>query len=250
MNKSLKDFLLLSLLSVCVMLAVAVSLGYVYRFSSVKVYEMAIIIIILLITIITMALLMSTVVVFHAYKTKQVNKSLVPFFKAGLQLLLPVITFLAELLRYGRDDIRKFYVEVNNIIVESISKRYKPEKVLVLLPHCLQNSSCGYKITTDIKNCRKCGRCCIGDILKVVESSGVKAVVATGGTLARSFIAEAKPEFILAVACERDLTSGISDIGNLPVLGIVNERPKGPCHDTTVSVEKLKDKLEQILDRT
>ena len=52
---------------------------------------------------------------------------------------------------------------------------------------------------------------------------------------------------IVSVACERDLTSGIIDVGNIPVIGIVNERPNGPCYNTCVNVNMLKEKLDSII---
>lgn len=247
MNKSLKGFLLLSLTSICILIAIMMGLNYVYVHSSINAYEILLIIIMMLITIITMLLMLSTAVVLDAYRRKKVNPRLAGLYKAGLGILLPIITFFAGLIKFSKDDIRKFYVDVNNIVVQSAGQKFKTEQVLILLPHCLQNSACEYKITSDIRNCRKCGRCCIGEILEIAENTGVNVVVATGGTLARNVIAATKPEFILSVACERDLTSGIADVWNLPVLGIINERPMGPCHNTTVNVSELKEKLEKIL---
>jgi hypothetical protein len=71
--------------------------------------------------------------------------------------------------------------------------------------------------------------------------------VATGGTLARKVIVEKRPKLVLAVACERDLTSGIKDCYPLPVIGVLNDRPFGPCFNTTVDVSKIDDVLSQIL---
>ena len=44
---------------------------------------------------------------------------------------------------------------------------------------------------------------------------------------------------IIAVACERDLISGMMDISQIPVIGILNQRPYGPCRDTYVDVNKI-----------
>jgi len=49
------------------------------------------------------------------------------------------------------------------------------------------------------------------------------------------------------VACERDLTSGIKDCYPLPVIGILNERPFGPCFNTIVDVSKIDAALSQVL---
>jgi hypothetical protein len=36
-------------------------------------------------------------------------------------------------------------------------------------------------------------------------------------------------------------------VGSTPVLGVLNERPNGPCNNTAVNVQQLKEKLESIL---
>jgi hypothetical protein len=50
-------------------------------------------------------------------------------------------------------------------------------------------------------------------------------------------VVEKKPDMILAVACERELASGIQDTYPMPVFGILNDRPFGPCYDTDVNME-------------
>jgi hypothetical protein len=49
------------------------------------------------------------------------------------------------------------------------------------------------------------------------------------------------------VACERDLSSGIQDSYPLPVFGIINRRPNGPCYDTQVDLEKVEQALTIFL---
>jgi len=73
--------------------------------------------------------------------------------------------------------------------------------------------------------------------------------VATGGTLARKIVVEKKSEIIIGVACERDLTSGIQDSYPIPVLGILNERPFGPCYDTDVDLGLVEKGMLTFLDR-
>jgi len=52
----------------------------------------------------------------------------------------------------------------------------------------------------------------------LAEKYGVDLAVATGGTIARRIVVETHPDLIIAVACERDLTSGIQDTTPLPGL--------------------------------
>ena len=75
----------------------------------------------------------------------------------------------------------------------------------------------------------------------------VQIAVATGGTLARKIVVETRPEVIIGVACERDLTSGIQDTYPIPVFGIFNRRPFGPCYDTDVDLDLVEKGLKTFL---
>ena len=51
-------------------------------------------------------------------------------------------------------------------------------------------------------------------------------------------------EAVVAVACERDLASGIRDIRpSIVVVGIPNVRREGPCRNTEVDVEAFEGAL-------
>jgi hypothetical protein len=76
---------------------------------------------------------------------------------------------------------------------------------------------------------------------------GTKIAIATGGTLARKIIVQARPKCIIAVACQRDLVDGLLEVFPIPVYGILNEAPFGPCINTTVDVQKIKDFLNHFI---
>ncbi|MBC7075448.1 MAG: DUF116 domain-containing protein, partial [Syntrophomonadaceae bacterium] len=54
------------------------------------------------------------------------------------------------------------------------------------------------------------------------------------------------PRGVVAVACERDLSAGIHDMGVLPVIGVLNCRPNGPCINTDVDVEAVEEALKTL----
>ena len=76
---------------------------------------------------------------------------------------------------------------------------------------------------------------------------GIQLAIATGGTIARRIVVQTRPRCIVAVACERDLTSGIQDSYPLPVFGVLNQRPCGPCLDTLVPLGALEDVIRLFL---
>jgi len=166
---------------------------------------------------------------------------------AAIRLLLPVIEFLGKLAGIPRDTIRQSFIAMNNSLVMARKIRVKPDRILILLPHCLQLVDCDIKVTGDIKKCIRCDRCDISGLARLAEKYHIDISVATGGTLARKIIMEKRPKLVLAVACEGDLTSGIRDCYPLPVLGILNDRPFGPCYNTSVDLEKIDEAIRSVL---
>ncbi len=166
-----------------------------------------------------------------------------------IKFLLPVIELVGRVIGIDKDRIRQSFIAMNNSLVISQRMKAPPDRILVLLPHCIQLSDCEIKVTGDIHKCVQCGRCTIKGLVDIGIRYAVDISVATGGTLARKVIVEKRPKLVLAVACERDLTSGIKDCYPLPVIGILNERPHGPCFNTVVDVQKIEAALRLVIHR-
>ncbi|KAF0233364.1 MAG: hypothetical protein FD177_1757 [Desulfovibrionaceae bacterium] len=164
-----------------------------------------------------------------------------------IKLFLPLMIILARLFGISKERVRNSFIKVNNELVLGQGRDYKPHEILLLLPHCLQSSRCGVRLTYDINNCTRCGKCPVAGLLALSEAYGVHMAIATGGTIARRIVVQKRPKLILAVACERDLSSGIQDTYPLPVYGILNERPNGPCLDTLVPLDQMEIALRYFL---
>jgi len=163
---------------------------------------------------------------------------------ASINMLFPLALAVGRMLRIPNDVIKSSYIEVNNKLLQSRNYSLKPEDILILAPHCLQKWDCPHKITTDASNCRHCGKCDIDKLLMISKKYGVNLAVVTGGTLARKKVKDTKPKAIIAIACERDLTEGIIDTNPLPVMGILNIRPEGPCKNTRVDLAKVTEAID------
>jgi uncharacterized protein len=162
-----------------------------------------------------------------------------------IKYLFPAIIAMGRLLGVDRDTLQQSFIVLNNQLVRAKKLRVRPERALLLLPHCIQFADCAIKITGDVDKCRRCGQCDISALAELAARRGVFIAVATGGTLARKIIVEKHPAFILAVACERDLTSGIREAYPLPVIGILNRRPHGPCFNTTILLAEVRKALDE-----
>ncbi len=163
------------------------------------------------------------------------------------KVLLPVLVGVGKLVGLKREEVQHAYVAVNNeLVLAQYRNGRRPKSILLLLPHCLQDKDCTVKITYRAENCKRCGKCRIKGLLELAEQYGASMAVATGGTIARRIVIERRPDLIIAVACERDLTSGIQDTTPLPVYGIFNQRPFGPCLNTQVALDRVESVLKEL----
>ncbi len=164
-----------------------------------------------------------------------------------IKLFLPLMVLLARFLGISKEKVRHSFIKVNNELVRSENDTFAPHEILILTPHCLQSSRCAIRLSYDVDHCRRCGNCPVSMLLRLRDHYGVQFAIATGGTIARRIVVQKRPRMIIAVACERDLTSGIQDTYPLPVYGVLNERPNGPCLDTLVSEELIERALRLFL---
>jgi hypothetical protein len=143
----------------------------------------------------------------------------------------------------SREQFQNSFIAMQNRLLTSVHSQLKVTNILLLLPHCLQFHECKIRITRDINDCADCGECDICHLKDLGKKYGIRIGIANGGTLARKLVRDTQPDYIIAVACHRDLTDGIRESWHYPVYAVLNERPYGPCHDTRVEV----DTVEQVI---
>ena len=133
--------------------------------------------------------------------------------------------------RFGisADRVSNSLLKINNALILATRRFSGTERVLLLLPRCL---------TREIRQ----------EIMAVADSIDLKHAICGGGEDARKKILLERPEIVVAVACERDLIAGIRDVpSRLPVIGIPNSRPRGPCKCTEIDINTLFATLSQIM---
>lgn len=157
----------------------------------------------------------------------------------------PLVLFLLRGFM-GQEVLSDGLISINNHLLDQMVIKVPFDKILVLSPHCLQKGTCPYKVTGDLHACHVCGQCPVGDLKNLTERYGVRVVIASGGTLARKAILDQRPLCVVAVACRRDLTSGILDMPQVPVFAFENLQPNGACYQTDVDVTLLVKLIEKI----
>jgi hypothetical protein len=133
--------------------------------------------------------------------------------------------------RFGvRDWVEHAAIDVYNALATRRGRRVGRGELLVLIPRCLS------KTTLD-------------GVLEVAGRYEVPVFVATRGQLARRAIRERRPRAVVAVACERDMVTGLHDVAaKIPVLGLTMRLPAGPCKDAVIDLERFESFVRSFVE--
>ncbi len=186
-----------------------------------------------------------TALVWSLWRSKTIP-SLQNIMYNATNVLFPLAIQMGKWLGLNEEHIKNSYIQVSNQLVKAKIKDHPVNKIMILAPHCLQWAYCPYKITINSNNCKRCGKCQVKDLIELSEQYDLDLHIVTGGTAARKAVKECRPKAIVAIACERDLTSGIQDVSELPVLGVINLRPEGPCFNTRVDMGKVEEAIKYL----
>jgi hypothetical protein len=149
-----------------------------------------------------------------------------PFLKT-----MPLAWRVGELFGVARDWTSAASVAVYDRLAWARERTVAANELLILIPRCLSRAS-------------------LDGVLDVARRYNVAAYVATRGQLARRAIRERRPRAVVAVACERDMVSGLYDVaGKLPVLGLTMQLPNGPCKDASIDLERLEEFVRKFVKR-
>jgi len=135
--------------------------------------------------------------------------------------------------RFGkRDWVEHAAVDVFDALALRRGRKVGKGELLVLIPRCLSRET-------------------LDGVLGVAERYKVPVFVATRGQLARRAIREHRPRAVVAVACERDMVTGLHDVaGKIPVLGLTMQLAAGPCKDAVIDLELFESWVRNFVERT
>ena len=139
----------------------------------------------------------------------------------GPYLRLMNLTSLVSRAWGKRDWVEHAAIDVYNALAERRGRTVGKGELLVLIPRCLSKQA-------------------LDGVLAIAGRYEVPVFVATRGQLARRVIRERRPRAVVAVACERDMMTGLRDVaGRLPVLGLTMRLPNGPCRDAILDLDVM-----------
>ena len=146
-------------------------------------------------------------------------------------LYLRLMNYTSALSRaFGkRDWVEHAAIDIYNTLAVRRGRKVGKGELLVLIPRCLSKQS-------------------LDGVLEIAGRYEVPVFVATRGQLARRVIRERRPRAVVAVACERDMMTGLRDVaGKLPVLGLTMQLPNGPCRDATIDLSQMEEWVKGLV---
>jgi hypothetical protein len=129
-------------------------------------------------------------------------------------------------------------------------KKCPPEALLLLFPHCIQNSKCKQNIKHDLNECNRCGKCKVKDLLEISEEYGISIAIASGGRIALKRVMAEEVQGVVAIACEKELRTGLMAAMPKAIFAVPNLRPNGYCIDTDVYMDDVLKAIERFLIHT
>jgi hypothetical protein len=142
--------------------------------------------------------------------------------------LLSIALRIGGIMGISKDKLVNSFLRIHNILLPG-QRVVAPEELLVLLPRCLTREANSF-------------------LRSLRDRYGFAMATADGGQEARKKIREVCPRAIVAIACERDLLSGFVEVNpRIPVVGLPNLRPEGPCKNTDVNRAELESLIRKLL---
>lgn len=145
--------------------------------------------------------------------------------------VFPALAVFSQAFGVSKDRLGYSLLEVHNELLRLRLRQASSGRILCLAPRCLERQN-------------------VDQIRAIMAEYDCDFYMAPNGAMARQRIVQLKPAAIIGIACERDLVTGIRDVGyEVPVIGIANKRPLGPCKGAFIDMSELREAIEVFKDR-
>lgn len=105
----------------------------------------------------------------------------------------------------------------NRRVREYLARR-PARTVLLILPRCVRRKGCCPDAQIDLARSRDCHACPLGDMARLCERFGVRALVAFRSHIAYAMARKERPDLILATACHDRLVKARRSVPEFPAL--------------------------------
>lgn len=145
--------------------------------------------------------------------------------------LFDFFSFISRQCGISKDRLGYSLIEIHNELTRLRMQTGRDGRLLVLSPRCIDRETAE-------------------QIRAMTSEFDCDFYMAPTGAQARQKVVQTKPAAIIGIACERDLITGIRDVGAyFPVLGVTNKRPTGPCKGAFIDMTELRSGIDAFRNR-
>lgn len=145
--------------------------------------------------------------------------------------IFPAISRVANWCGISKDRLGYSLLEIHNELIRLRLKKASNGRLLILAPRCIDREN-------------------VEQVRALTAEYDCDFYMAPTGAQARQRIIQVKPAAIIGIACERDLITGIRDVGyHYPVIAVTNKRPAGPCKAAFIDMNELREAIEVFKQR-
>ncbi|WP_333582302.1 DUF116 domain-containing protein [Methanoculleus bourgensis] len=159
----------------------------------------------------------------------------------GMVLLEGLVKAFCKLLGLDDKDLITFFITLRNTMNTKAFTETPVERRAVFLPQCLRSAECPAHLTPEGLECRRCGRCSVGENVAWLEGIGYRVFIVPGSTFIKRMAKKYHPQAIIGVGCLMEVKEGIdmADRIGLIAIGVVNF--KDGCVETVADWTRVRD---------
>ena len=159
----------------------------------------------------------------------------------GMVLLEGLVKAFCKLLGLDDKDLITFFITLRNTMNTKAFSETPVERRAVFLPQCLRSAECPAHLTPEGLECRRCGRCSVGENVAWLEGIGYRVFIVPGSTFIKRMAKKYHPQAIIGVGCLMEVKEGIdmADRIGLIAIGVVNF--KDGCVETVADWTGVRD---------
>lgn len=121
--------------------------------------------------------------------------------------------------------------------------------VLLILPRCVRRKGCCPDAQVDLARSRDCHLCPLGDMARLCERYGVRALVAFRSHIAFAMARRERPDLILATACHDRLVKARRSVPEFPALLTPLAGMEKMCVNASIDLVWFERQLQSAVPR-
>jgi len=137
-------------------------------------------------------------------------------------------------------------VQGHNRLVHRHLRRNGIGTVLLIMPRCMKQTDCRCDVRSSLAECRTCDRCQLGDLARLCNRYGLRALVAFRSHIAFEIARREQPDLIIATACHDRLIKALRSVPEIPALLAPLTAMQRPCINATCDLEWFELQLQRV----